>query len=248
MALHEQLVALPDLQPGPLAGRSTVALSSLARTGASRRAQHATKWHPQAEVANMAIVPAPPPTPAPGPDGLHLRRATAADIEGIAALHVENWRRGYRGAFSDAYLDGDIESDRLRVWSGRLDPGGPGPGHEGAAVVLADAGEAVQGFAYVIFDEHPRWGALLENLHVRLGLQGHGWGRSLIRAAAAVTVEHDPASGFHLEVLDQNVAAQGFYDRLGGVRVESYPWVPPGGGSTTSHRYAWPDPSVLLAD
>jgi ribosomal protein S18 acetylase RimI-like enzyme len=198
----------------------------------------------------VATEPPAAPAPAPVPDGLHLRPATATDIAGIAALLVEYWRRGYRGAFSDAYLDGDLESDRLRVWSGRLDPGGPGPGHEGAGVVLVDAaaGDAVQGFAYVIFDDHPRWGALLENLHVQRGLQGHGWGRALLRAAAAVTVEHDPTSGFHLEVLDQNVGAQGFYARLGGVRVESYPWEPPGGGTTLSHRIAWPDPSVLLAD
>jgi nicotianamine synthase len=197
--------------------------------------------------ANMTAVSASSPDP-----DLRLRPATAGDIRGIAALHVDNWRRGYRGAFSDAYLDGDVESDRLRVWNRRL--GGPQPDRPAATVVLvgpdADAAVdgAVLGFAHVIFDDHPRWGALLENLHVVHDLQGQGWGGVLIRAAAAAAVEHDPTSGFHLEVLDQNIGAQGFYDRLGGIRVESYPWTPPGGGSTISHRYAWADPSVLLAD
>ena len=36
------------------------------------------------------------------------RACDKRDIEAIAALHTDSWRRHYRGAYSDAFLDGDI--------------------------------------------------------------------------------------------------------------------------------------------
>ena len=38
----------------------------------------------------------------------------------VATLHAESWRRHYRGAYSDAFLDGDVFADRLAVWTKRL--------------------------------------------------------------------------------------------------------------------------------
>jgi len=37
-----------------------------------------------------------------------FRPARASDSEAIAALHADSWRRHYRGAYSDAFLDGDV--------------------------------------------------------------------------------------------------------------------------------------------
>jgi hypothetical protein len=34
---------------------------------------------------------------------MHYRSATERDIESIAALHAESWRRNYRGAYLDAF-------------------------------------------------------------------------------------------------------------------------------------------------
>lgn len=48
---------------------------------------------------------------------LRLRLANPSDAETIAALHADSWRRHYRGAYSDAFLDGDVISDRLAVWA-----------------------------------------------------------------------------------------------------------------------------------
>ncbi|MDQ3147017.1 MAG: hypothetical protein M3R01_08840 [Actinomycetota bacterium] len=42
-------------------------------------------------------------------------------------------RRHYRGAYSDAYLDGDVLADRLAVWTGRLTQ--PVPSH---CTIVAD--------------------------------------------------------------------------------------------------------------
>jgi ribosomal protein S18 acetylase RimI-like enzyme len=63
---------------------------------------------------------------------------------------------------------------------------------------------------------------------------------------AQVVIEHAPTSGLYLWVLEQNTAAQAFYDSCGGVRVGRGTAYPPGGGSAPKLRYAWPDPSVLL--
>ena len=50
------------------------------------------------------------------------REALEKDASGIAALHADSWRRHYRGAYLDSYLDGDVLSDRLAVWTSRLAP------------------------------------------------------------------------------------------------------------------------------
>lgn len=49
-----------------------------------------------------------------------VRKASSKDIAAIAALHAESWRRHYRGAFSDAFLDGEVEASRRKIWSERL--------------------------------------------------------------------------------------------------------------------------------
>jgi hypothetical protein len=51
--------------------------------------------------------------------GLDYREATAGDAEAIAGLHADSWRRHYRGAYLDSYLDSDV-ADRMAEWSGRL--------------------------------------------------------------------------------------------------------------------------------
>jgi hypothetical protein len=51
---------------------------------------------------------------------LRLRLAGLDDAEQVALVHAGSWRRHYRGAYSDSYLDGDIVTDRLSVWSARL--------------------------------------------------------------------------------------------------------------------------------
>src|SRR6266496_5428632 len=48
------------------------------------------------------------------------REATAKDVEAIAALHADSWRRHYRGAYSDAFLDNEVFADRLQIWTDRL--------------------------------------------------------------------------------------------------------------------------------
>jgi hypothetical protein len=49
-----------------------------------------------------------------------IRSAIEADAADIAAIHSASWRDAYAGILSPDFLNGDIEQDRLRVWSQRL--------------------------------------------------------------------------------------------------------------------------------
>jgi ribosomal protein S18 acetylase RimI-like enzyme len=166
---------------------------------------------------------------------------TDRDADSIAALHADSWRRHYRGAYLDSYLDGDVVSDRQEVWRGRLAQ--PTTDH---FTVVARHGDEVLGFAHTIVDEDPPWGSLLENLHVRSGLKRTGIGTHLLSHVAQSLLRLRPDGSLHLWVLDQNTAAQAFYDARGGRRVETQRRGPfPGGGRAMGHRYHWSDPTRL---
>ena len=185
------------------------------------------------------------------PTSLRFRDATAGDAERVAALHAASWRRHYRGAYSDSFLDGDVQSDRRQVWAARLaEP-------SATVTVLAEDDLGLAGFVHVMLDEDHRWGSLIDNLHVDLRRQRSGLGTVLLARAADGILACAAGPRTYLWVLGQNTAARGFYAARGGAEVEAATVPPPGGdpsrlnGSPPCLRVAWPDASVLreqLAD
>jgi ribosomal protein S18 acetylase RimI-like enzyme len=173
--------------------------------------------------------------------GMRYREATADDVEAIAQLHADSWRRNYRGSFRDAFLDGPVVGERRTVWAERL----TGPASSRYTVV-AEQDTKVVGFAHTIFDDDPIWGALVDNLHVVHDLKRHGVGRHLMAASALSVAGRGNHAGLYLWVLQQNTAAQAFYDAIGGRRVGEGVSDPPGGGTAPTFRYAWPDPAALV--
>jgi GNAT superfamily N-acetyltransferase len=176
-----------------------------------------------------------------------FRLAEALDAGAIAALHADSWSRHYRGAYSDAFLDGDVAADRLAAWAGRLRRRDPG-----SCTILAEDDSGVIGFAHVIFDDDPAWGALLDNIHVAYAHQRQGVGSELLLLTSGAVAARDRRTGFHLWVLEQNVNAQSFYEAHGGRQVERAQATPPGGitgrldGLPHKLRYTWADPSALV--
>ena len=171
---------------------------------------------------------------------LRFRVADAADAAAVAALHADSWRRHYRGAYTDDYLDGPIEADRLAVWSVRLaEPAG-------TETVLAVDGGLV-GFVHVVLDADPTYGALIDNLHVRHDAQRRGIGAALMARAASAVAEARPSSPIHLWVLEQNVDAQAFYRSIGGEEADRADHHPPGGGTVVGVRYVWWSAASLRA-
>jgi GNAT superfamily N-acetyltransferase len=176
-----------------------------------------------------------------------FRSATTDDARAIVGLHADSWRRHYRGAYSDAFLDGDVAGYLMTMWSTRL--ASPDPL---ARTFLAEADGALVGIAHAKFGDDPRWGSLLDNLHVTYGLKRSGIGTRLMALTARAVLDWSAASGLYLWVLEQNRAAQAFYEARGGACVERAQDPPPDGdpanlnGQPMMLRYAWQDPSGLL--
>jgi GNAT superfamily N-acetyltransferase len=175
-----------------------------------------------------------------------FRSAGPPDASAVGALHADSWRRHYRGAYSDAFLDGDVVADRLTVWTERL-----GRPDGRSRTIVGEDESGLVGFVHVIFDEDATWGALLDNVHVARRHQRRGIGSDLLaQAADAVAARREP-SGLYLWVLEQNVDAQAFYEARGARRVESARVASPGGvpgrlnGSPRKLRYVWDDPNTL---
>ena len=177
------------------------------------------------------------------------RSATPADAAAVAALHADSWRRHYRGAYADDFLDGDVTSDRLQLWTHRLNA----PSDGTWATFVAAADEGLIGFAHTILDADDQWGALLDNLHVSAACQRRGIGAALLRMVARFVCEARPGSGLYLWVLEQNVNGQAFYRANDGSPADREPVKPVNGvpgrlnGSPEAIRYVWPTPASLLS-
>ncbi len=164
-----------------------------------------------------------------------VRIAELADAEAIAELHAASWRVTYRGAMRDAYLDGDVVSERRTLWRERLSAPAP---HQ--HVFVAEADDVVIGFACAYAADDATWGTQLDNLHVRTGEQGRGTGTRLIATLADWNRATHPGVGLYLWVLDDNRAARRFYDHLGAADAGGDLWHAPDGSALPVRRYVWP--------
>ncbi len=177
---------------------------------------------------------------------LSFRRAGPGDAEAVAKLHAESWRGHYRGAYSDSFLDGDVITDRLAVWSERLRE----PDLRRCTILAVDGG--LVGFANTVLGPDQTWGALLDNLHVADQHKRRGVGSRLLALTAETVIGWPEATGLYLWVLEQNVDAQAFYRSRGATYVGRELVSPPGGeagrltGSPTKLRYAWPKLTALI--
>lgn len=165
---------------------------------------------------------------------IRIRRAAPSDWAAIAAIHAESWRSAYRGIYPDSYLEERAPAERRSFWSEAF---GGMDGELDAVFLAEQAGEAV-GFA-CLRRKAEAAGPLLDNLHVLPGRKGLGIGRRLIAAAAGWLAEKEPEAALQLVVWADNVAARGFYGRLGGREAEVFEAPTPGGGTAPQIRVRW---------
>jgi len=175
---------------------------------------------------------------------LALRAGTLADADAIAALHARSWQITYRGLFSDAFLDGPVLEERRTMWRTRLNSWDA----KRNGVLLAEENRELLGFASVLLDTEPQWGARLDNLHVSPDGKGRGVGRQLMRAAAQWVRDSGEATSLHLMVFERNEPARGFYDAMRGECVERREVTVEDGTRLVELRYLWKDLGVLITD
>jgi L-amino acid N-acyltransferase YncA len=142
-----------------------------------------------------------------------VRRATAADAHGIAAVHVAAWREAYAGRMPAAFLASlDVER-RARGWTRIVEQGE-------TAVFVAERDGEIVGWATAGSgrDEDAPRDRELEGLYVLARVYGSGAGQRLLDCA----IGSAPA---YLWVMDGNGRAEAFYRRNGFTRD----------GATTTH-------------
>ena len=133
------------------------------------------------------------------------------------------------------------------MWARRLQD----PDAASATIIAEESAESLVGFVHVAFEDDPRWGALIDNIHVAGERHRWGVGTRLMAAAAEAVIERRASGGLYLWVLEQNVAAQAFYEARGGRFTERAPVDAPAGvpgrlnGSPFKLRYVWAEPAVL---
>ncbi len=131
------------------------------------------------------------------------------------------------------------------MWSERLAVPANG------ATILAEHDGRLAGFVHVDFDFDPKWGSLVDNLHVHHSQRRTGIGTQLMSHAAQSVVAHASTNALYLWVLEQNLDAQKFYLASGATCAETAPVPPPGGnptrltGTPTCLRMTWPDATQL---
>lgn len=171
-----------------------------------------------------------------------LRSATPADARAIGRLHAASWRDAYRGILSDPFLDGPVTSDRERFWDRRFSQP-----RDDLIVVVAQSDEAVIGLAALVVAEDPRWGTLIDNLHILPQWRRRRIGGLVLREASRRIPNAEMERPVHLFVLERNASAQAAYRGWGGRPVERLVKLESDGESHRVLRYVWPDRAALLA-
>lgn len=172
---------------------------------------------------------------------MNYRPATPEDVTPLALLHAESWRNSYRGMLSDDFLDREVVANRLGVWRSRLDSP-----LKGQFVLLAEEQKRLCGFVCLFANVDEQWGALLDNLHVRLEQQGRGLGKALMYRTALWLKENYAQSGLYLWVFANNQPAIRFYERLGGQMAGEKIENEFGEKPVRALRYVWHDVEQLM--
>jgi GNAT superfamily N-acetyltransferase len=175
---------------------------------------------------------------------LTFRRATGGDAEAIASLHTESWRDVYQGILPDSYLDSQITDERVNLWKSRFSS----LASDRLLVVLTESPGELVGFACVLLDEDPQWGACLDNLHVLPRWRSRGVGRLLFGRVAQWVMSTEPGWPIHLWVFEANLGARRFYSALGGEVVGHQKKEVLKGIEISSVLYLWRDLEELLTN
>lgn len=174
--------------------------------------------------------------------GITYRAAWAADAEDIAVIHVRSWLDAYATILEPTFLAGPIEEDRRALWAARLER----PSSTQLIRAAEHASLGLIGFICAYRNLDPRWGSLVDNLHVLPEMRGQNIGERLLRSAAQHLKIEGAVGGLHLWVFEANTAGLRFYERLGGMVVERDVSRIPAAGRKSVLRVHWPAIAALI--
>lgn len=140
---------------------------------------------------------------------LTLRFATLDDLTAIDDLHVRSRQVAYRGLVSDHYLDVTMPAASRADWRRKLPEllGGAG------CVLVAQSGDEIIGFIAALAPD-ASGSVYVNNLHARPDRKGRGTGSALLEATGQ-WARAQGGSAMHLNVLESNTPAIGFYESRG---------------------------------
>jgi ribosomal protein S18 acetylase RimI-like enzyme len=174
---------------------------------------------------------------------LAIRRATAADADGIAHVQVETWRSSYRGIVPQSYLDALDVREKAASWKRWVSDS------DAHTFVADDAGE-ICGYVHggVLRDgvhvAAQGYDAEIHKVYVLSDAQGKGIGRKLMSVLAESLVR-DGLMRPVVWALAENPWCR-FYERLGGKKVAEK-MIEIGGAPLLDHAFGWETMSPLLA-
>ena len=162
------------------------------------------------------------------------RKAKKDEAQAIAILHAQSWQIAYKNILSDAFLEKEVLPNRLHLWSERF-----AKREKNRWIYVAVDKQVLKGFVCVYGNDDPKWGALIDNLHVLPELKGQGIGKRLMQEAAKWVTDNYPNPRFYLWVYENNHEARRFYEKMGGENVEMELYENADGSSSNVLRYAW---------
>jgi ribosomal protein S18 acetylase RimI-like enzyme len=163
-----------------------------------------------------------------------IREARLGDLANIAELHAQSWRDNYHAVLSADYLEKKVFTDREIVWTARLTKP-----QSNQLVLVAEFEGNFCGFICVLGANHPKYGTIIDNLHVKAGSKGQGTGSSLLTAAASWAMANYCGHDLYLEVLACNSNAIGFYESRGAQNIATAYWHTPCDNKVKEFIYSW---------
>lgn len=162
------------------------------------------------------------------------------DAAALACVHAESWKATYRGILPDTYLDSEVDAERDRYWHSAL------ASTRYPIIKLAREDGVIVGFVALHDDpDDAGYDLTIEHLHLLPETTGRGLGKALMKAAA-LAVHETGGRTVCLWVFDDNSAAIGFYERLGGV-TDAHGTDKFAGGDAPDRRIGWHDLDRLIA-
>lgn len=166
-----------------------------------------------------------------------------ADLQHIASLHAKSWQEHYHQVLCADYLKNKVLTERMALWTERLNTPA-----SNQCVFIAEVDGELAGFICILGAHHKTYGTIIDNLHVKAGYKGYGLGTRLLNVAAQWVSEHYPNLPLYLEVLACNPNAIGFYSSLGATKIACAYWHTPCDNQAKEYAYGWPSPEHLLTN